>query len=197
MKLDLFFSGVGGQGVMVISDIICEAALLEGFDATKAEVHGVAQRGGSTNVFVRIGDKVVSPLFERGTADIVVGFETLETARALPMLKPNGTIVFNNRHIPLTCPSETSTKTFTTETLVKLIHEKTPRAYEVDGQGVANKLGNPLVANIVLLGAVSALTEIPMKKATYRKVIANRLGKKWLDLNLQAFELGHDNLFLI
>ena len=192
MKLDLFFAGVGGQGVMLVSDIFCEAAIAEGFDVSKAEIHGVAQRGGSINVFVRIGDKVLSPLFEEGTADIIIGFELLETARALPMLKSDGTIVFNDRYIPPVYFSKGSPENLKPETLIKLIHEKTSKAFEVDAQQIANKLGNPMVANFALLGAVSALDEISVQEAAFKKAITNRIGKKWLNLNLQAFKIGHD-----
>ena len=98
MKLDIVVSGVGGQGIVVVSDIFCEAALLDGFDASKAEIHGMAQRGGTIVAHVRIGDKVQAPLIERGTADIVLGFEVLETARAMPMLKPKGTVLVNTKY---------------------------------------------------------------------------------------------------
>ncbi len=87
MNLDIVFSGVGGQGVVVLSDIYCEAAILDGFDVAKAEIHGMAQRGGSIVAFTRIGAKVESPLIETGRADVLVGFEILETARALPCSK--------------------------------------------------------------------------------------------------------------
>ena len=73
MKLDLVFAGVGGQGVVVLSDIFCEAAMLDGFDVAKAEIHGMAQRGGSISAHVRIGDVILSPLIERENGDIIVG----------------------------------------------------------------------------------------------------------------------------
>src|SRR5512136_2015310 len=99
MKLDIVFSGVGGQGVVVLSDIYCEAAMLEGFDVAKAEIHGMAQRGGSIVAYTRIGEKVESPLIETGKADAIVGFEVLETARSLPMLKQKGTVIVNTKLI--------------------------------------------------------------------------------------------------
>lgn len=80
MNLDVVFCGVGGQGVVVLSDIFCEAAILDGFDVAKAEVHGMAQRGGSIVAHARLGEKVQSPLIERGKADVLLGFEMLETA---------------------------------------------------------------------------------------------------------------------
>ena len=103
MNLDIVFSGVGGQGIVVLSDIYCEAAMLDGFDVAKAEIHGMAQRGGSIVAFTRIGAKVESPLIETGKADVLVGFEILETARALPMLKKNGTVIVNKKYIPPNC----------------------------------------------------------------------------------------------
>ncbi len=103
MNLDIVFSGVGGQGVVVLSDIYCEAAMLDGFDVAKAEIHGMAQRGGSIVAYTRIGSKVESPLIETGKADAIVGFEILETARALPMLKKNGTVIVNMKYIPPNC----------------------------------------------------------------------------------------------
>src|SRR5512135_2537646 len=103
MKLDVVFSGVGGQGVVVLSDIYCEAAMLDGFDVAKAEIHGMAQRGGSIVAYARIGSKVESPLIETGKADAIVGFEILETARALQMLKEKGSVIVNMKYIPPNC----------------------------------------------------------------------------------------------
>jgi len=109
MKLDVVFCGVGGQGVVVLSDVFCEAALIEGFDVAKAEIHGMAQRGGSIVAHARVGDKVQAPLIERGKADVVLGFEVLETARALPMLKNDGTVVVNTKYIPPSASTASST----------------------------------------------------------------------------------------
>jgi indolepyruvate ferredoxin oxidoreductase beta subunit len=196
MKLDLVFSGIGGQGVVVLSDIFCEAALLDGFDVAKAEVHGMAQRGGSIVAYARIGDKVESPLIERGKADIILGFEILETARALPMLKGDGTVVVNMKYIPPTCTLQEIAKPKTAEDLVALIHGKAGRVHEVDGIAIADKLGNPLVVNTVLLGALSALPENPIKKEAFEKAIVSRLKEKYHEINLKAFQLGRESVTL-
>ncbi len=195
MKLDLIFTGVGGQGVVVLSDIFCEAALIDGFDVAKAEIHGMAQRGGSISAHVRIGDKVLSPLIERGTSDVVVGFEVLETARSMPMLKPKGTVVVNTKYIP---PStlQTTSKPTKIEDLLKIIHNKAEKTYEVDGAGIATKLGNLLVVNTILLGAVSALPNMPIKEASFKQAISDRLKEKYIKLNLQAFEQGRQIVVL-
>jgi indolepyruvate ferredoxin oxidoreductase beta subunit len=190
MKLDIVFSGVGGQGVVVISDIFCEAALIDGFDVAKAEIHGMAQRGGAIVAHVRIGDKVQAPLIERGKADIVLGFEVLETARALPMLKEKGAVVVNTKYMPPYAALAYSAKPLSQEQLLNMIKKKARAVYEVDGIGIAKKLGNMLVVNTVLLGALSALPENPVKKASLKKAMASRLKEKYVEVNLKAFQLG-------
>lgn len=196
MKLDLIFTGVGGQGVVVLSDIFCEAAVLDGFDVAKAEIHGMAQRGGSISAHVRIGDKVLSPMIERGKGDIIVGFEILEAARALPMLKTKGTVVVNTKYIPPNSALQGSAKPLAPSDLMALIRKKAKDVFEVDGIGIANKLGNPLVVNTVLLGAVSALAENPVKKDSFQQAISSRLKEKYIKLNLEAFNLGRENVLL-
>lgn len=196
MKWDLVFSGIGGQGVVVLSDIFCEAALLDGFDVAKAEVHGMAQRGGSIVAYARIGEKVESPLIERGKADVILGFEMLETARVLPMLKAEGTVVMNTKYIPPNCALQGSTEPRKPEALVGLVRKKALKVHEVDGVGIAVKLGNPIVVNTVLLGALSALSENPIKKETLEKAICGRLKEKYHSINLQAFQLGRESVLL-
>ncbi len=193
MNLDIVFSGVGGQGVVVLSDIYCEAAMLDGFDVAKAEIHGMAQRGGSIVAYTRIGDKVESPLIETGMADAIIGFEILETARSLTMLKPNGSVVVNTKYIP---PSSFAkgVKPKSHPELLELIKSKAKTVHEVDGNGIAKKVGNNLVVNTVLLGALSALPEIPVKRDSFEKAMANRLKEKYLTVNLQAFQLGRDSV---
>lgn len=196
MKLDLVFTGVGGQGVVVLSDIFCEAALIDGFDVAKAEIHGMAQRGGSISAFVRIGDKVVSPLIERGKSDIIMGFEILETTRALTMLKPNGTVVFNKKYIPPTSTQTDKIVPLEVDDLIKLIQKKAKAVYEVDGTSIAQKLGNMLVVNTVLLGAVSALPENPISQDSFKQAMTNRLKGKYIELNLQAFAAGRESVLM-
>jgi indolepyruvate ferredoxin oxidoreductase beta subunit len=195
MKLDLIFMGVGGQGVVGLSDIFCEAALLDGFDVAKAEVHGMAQRGGSISAHVRVGEKVLSPLIETGTSDGIIGFEVLETARALPMLKPKGTVVVNTKYIPPTSirPSA-SAKPLTTPQLLDMIAAKAQKVYPIDGIALAAKLGNLMVVNTILLGAVSALPNVPIKRESFQQAIASRLKEKYISLNLKAFEAGRQSV---
>ncbi len=194
MKLDVVFSGVGGQGVVVLSDIFCEAAMIDGFDAAKAEIHGMAQRGGSVVAFARVAEKVESPLIETGRADAIVGFEILETARTLPMLKKNGTIIVNMKYITPNCLSSKD-KPKKIEELMAILRAKA-LVHEVDGIRIAEKLGNMLVVNTILLGALSALPDIPVKMESFRQAIAGRLKEKYISLNLEAFRLGRETVLM-
>jgi indolepyruvate ferredoxin oxidoreductase, beta subunit len=196
MKLDIVFTGIGGQGVVVLSDIFCEAAMIDGFDVAKAEIHGMAQRGGSISAHVRVGDKVLSPLIEKGRGDVIVGFEVLETARALTMLKPQGTVVVNTKYIPPSSSLRGMAKPPTMESLMTLIRSKAGKIFEVDGIGIANKVGNLLVVNTVLLGAVSALSQVSIKQESFKQAINSRLKEKYIPLNLKAFELGRESVLL-
>jgi indolepyruvate ferredoxin oxidoreductase beta subunit len=190
MELDVVFSGVGGQGIVVSSDIFCEAALLDGWDVAKAEVHGMAQRGGSIVAHVRVGEKVQVPLIEKGRANVILGFELLETARTLPMLHKDGSVIVNTKYIPPSTSRFGSAKFLTHEKLLELIRDRAHTVYEIDGIELANRLGNVIVANTVLLGALSALPENPVKKEAFERAISGRLKERFVDINLKAFHMG-------
>jgi len=193
LQLDFVFAGVGGQGIIVLSDILCEAAILDGFDVTKAEIHGMAQRGGSITAFVRISEKVESPLIEMGKANAIIGFEILETTRALHMLKPDGTIIVNTKYLQ---PNNYSKKLQpkTQQELLNLIKNFASNVYEVNASNMANQLGNNLTVNTILLGALSALPNMPIKRESFEKAMTTTLKEKYLQINLHAFELGRQSV---
>jgi indolepyruvate ferredoxin oxidoreductase beta subunit len=193
MALNVVFSGVGGQGIVVASDIFCEAALLDGFDVAKAEVHGMAQRGGAIVAHARLGEKVQTPLIERGKADVVLGFEVLETARVLPLLKKEGTVIVNTKYIPPIVLARGSDRALNQENLLCMIRERASIVHEIDALNIAEKLGNTLLVNTIMLGALSALPEIPMKKESFEKAITCRLKEKYVKLNVKAFQQGREN----
>jgi len=194
MKLDVVFCGVGGQGVVALSDIFCEAALIDGFDVAKAEIHGMAQRGGSIVAHARLGEKVEAPLIERGKADVILGFEVLETARALPLMKKDGTVVVNKKYIPPSTSVSCSKKPLNERQLLTIINARAGKVHEVDGIGIALKLGNQLVVNTVLLGTLSALPENPVTRDSFEKAIAGRFKEKYVNVNLQAFQQGRETV---
>jgi indolepyruvate ferredoxin oxidoreductase beta subunit len=196
MELNTVFSGVGGQGIVVSSDIFCEAALLDGWDVAKAEVHGMAQRGGSIVAHVRVGEKIQAPLIEYGKAHVILGFELLETARTLSMLKKEGTVIVNTKYIPPSTSHVGSYKFLRPEKLLEVIRNRVHTVYEIDGIDLANRLGNVIVANTILLGVLSALPENPVKKEAFEKAISGRLKERFVDINLKAFQMGREQVRL-
>jgi len=195
MVLNIVFSGIGGQGIVVASDIFCEAALFDGLDVAKAEVHGMAQRGGSIVAHVRVGEKVQSPLIEKGRADVILGFEMLEAARVLPMLTKTGTVILNTKYIPPSTSAKSSSD-LNHEKILNMVIDRASKVFEIDGIGIANRLGNVLAVNTVLLGALSAIPENPVSKESLEKAIANRLKEKYVKLNLTAFNIGKEQVKL-
>jgi len=196
MKFNVVLCGVGGQGVVVLSDIFCEAGLIDGFDVAKAEVHGMAQRGGSIVAHAILGEKVQAPLIERGKADVLLGFEMLETARNLPMLKKNGTVIVNTKYLSPNMTGATARKPLTQLQLSNIIDQSGCKVHEADAESIATELGNLLVVNTILLGALSALPETPVKKESFEKAIAGRFKEKYIKVNLQAFQRGRDIVIL-
>jgi indolepyruvate ferredoxin oxidoreductase beta subunit len=191
MVLNIVFSGIGGQGIVMASDIFCEAALFDGLDVAKAEVHGMAQRGGSIVAHVRVGENVQAPLIETGKADIILGFEMLEAARVLPMLKKNGIVILNTKYIPPST-SAANSSAFNHEKILALLRDSANKVYEIDGISIANKLGNILTVNTILLGALSSIPENPVTKESLERAIAGGLKEKYVSINLEAFNIGRE-----
>ena len=155
----------------------------------------MAQRGGSIVAHVRVGEKVQAPLIATGTADVVLGFELLEAARVLPMLSKTGTVIVNTKYIPPST-SEAASSGLNDEKILDLIKGRAHKVYEIDGLGIATKLGNILVVNTVLLGALSAIPKNLVKPESLEKAIAGRLKQKYIELNLKAFEIGRNQVVL-
>lgn len=176
--------GVGGQGTILAADVLAKVAAASGLDVKLAEVHGMSQRGGSVDTVVRFGDQVHSPVVDPGDADHLVAFETLEAARWLHWLKPEGSLIVDRRTIaPL--PVLIGEQAKPTGVEAELAFEG---AIFLDAQGLACKAGSPRGANIVLMGALSY--ELPFEPAVWRDVIAGRVPSRTVEANIAAFELG-------
>ena len=176
--------GVGGQGTILVSDVLAKVAAAAGFDVKLSEVHGMSQRGGSVDTVVRFGDHVYSPTTDPGCADHLVAFELLEAARWLHYVKPDGRLVVNNRVIaPLpVLIGEMGTPTGVEAALAF------EGAVLIDADEIACEAGSPRSANIVLLGALSM--GLPFEASAWRDVITARVPPKTVEGNLAAFELG-------
>ena len=180
--------GVGGQGVLLFSDIIAELALIAGLDVKKSEVHGMAQRGGSVTGHIRYAPKVFSPLIEEGTADITVAFEMMEALRYIHFMGPNGQLIYDLHRIDPLPVSTGVVERPTDERLADRLAVRAPNRQAVPAFETALRLGNARVQNTVMLGAVSCLLEFP--EEAYRQAITRLVKPKAIELNLKAFAAG-------
>ncbi|MBI5000322.1 MAG: indolepyruvate oxidoreductase subunit beta [Euryarchaeota archaeon] len=190
----ILVTGVGGQGVLFICQIIGEAALLEGKEVVMSEVHGMAQRGGVVTSTVRIGAGALSPLVARGDADMLIGMEPVETYRMLNVVSPNTEIITSE--VPIV-PASVSISGEVYPDVNELFSEakKTCPAFKVIEAGrIARELGNPVVANVVLLGAFAAAKTCPIRKESLLATMKESVPAKALAINLKAFEKGFESV---
>ena len=183
---NILLVGVGGQGILLASEILSEAFMLAGFDVKKSEIHGMSQRGGSVVSHVRFGKEVFSPVVPEGEGDILFGFELMETYRYLPLLRPGAKVVVNDYKIAP--PSILLGQSAYPKGLADRIKEKFPDFLLVDGQGLALKAGDVRAANTVLLGAVSKRLNIT--EDIWQQALEKMVPKKALEINRQAFAFG-------
>jgi len=178
--------GVGGQGVLLASEILSEVARLGGMDAKKSEVHGMSQRGGVVTSHVRFGEKVSSPLIPSGEADVVLAFELAEGLRWIHELAESGRIIVNRQKL---VPPITATGLFSyPEDVVERIRELAPEAEIVDAIGIARELGNPKMVNTILLGVLSKYLDL--EEEHWLKVIEKMAPKGTGEINRKAFLEG-------
>lgn len=183
---NILMAGVGGQGVILASEIVSEAMMKAGFDVKKSEVHGMAQRGGSVTTHVRFGKKVYSPLIKDGEVDILFSFELLETMRYLNTLSPDAVVLVNNQKI--LPPSVTLGKDEYPGTIPGLLSEHYRRFELVDALGLAKQAGNAKAVNVAFVGALSRFFDVA--ENIWHEAIRAMLPPKLVDLNLKAFALG-------
>jgi indolepyruvate ferredoxin oxidoreductase beta subunit len=188
---NIVVTGVGGQGVLFLSEILGEAALREGLDVRIAEIHGMAQRGGSVTCHVRIGE-VHAPTVMEGSADLIIGFEQLEVLRILKYANRETMILLSKTAI---VPPSTYLlgKGYPAEgVILKEAARASANVTVIDAMKIAVTSGNLAAQNSAILGFISALKRIPVKPETVKKAIADRSPSEYLDANMRAFELGKE-----
>jgi indolepyruvate ferredoxin oxidoreductase, beta subunit len=191
-NMDLMVTGVGGQGVVLASDIIGETAIAAGFDVKKPDTLGMAQRGGSVVSHVRMAEKVFSPLIKEGTADLLLAFEMLEAGRWGHYLKPGGIAIVNIYQQPPLSVSLGQEKYPSQADVEKELKRNKLQVYFVDGTGQAQKLGNVRTLNLFMLGCFAAFA--PLKAETWKESIARFLPENLREINMKAFELGRKGI---
>lgn len=188
MTKNIMIVGVGGQGTLLASRILGNTVIGEGYDVKVSEVHGMSQRGGSVVTYVKYGDKVYSPIIDKGEADIILAFEMLEAYRALPFLKKGGKIIVNNQQIdPM--PVITGAAQYPAEIEQKI--SGCCDAIFVDALKLAREAGNTKAVNVVLIGLMAKNSEIEYKK--WVETIKTTVPEKFLEVNLKAFDLGYNS----
>jgi indolepyruvate ferredoxin oxidoreductase beta subunit len=184
--VNVLLSGVGGQGVLLASRILSEAALADGLDIKQSEVHGMSQRGGSVVSHVRIGDRVNSPIVPDGSCDILVGFEPLEALRHAHVVRAQGVVLHAVERIN---PSTVSAGFAAyPEDLEEQLAKFPCKKISVPAGALAESVGNRRSANVVMVGALSPL--LPFGDDVWTRALEASIPAKILPLNLKAFELG-------
>ena len=182
-------AGVGGQGVLIISEVLGEAALREGLDVRVAEIHGMAQRGGSVVCSVRIGRNVHSPTIMEGSADLIVGLEPLEVLRLLRYAH-SGTLTVLNRVTIV--PSSAYLQGIRYPSIDKILGEicrVSKKTFSLDAAEIAAKTGSPGTQNSVMLGFISATDRLPLSSEALKESIT-KASPRYASANLEAFDLG-------
>lgn len=187
MTKNIMIVGVGGQGTLLASRILGNTVIGQGYDVKVSEVHGMSQRGGSVVTYVRYGNKVNSPIIDRGCADLILAFESLEAMRALPYLKADGKMIANVQRIdPM--PVITGAASYP-----ESIHEKLSALCDltsVNAVELAKEAGNLKAVNVVLIGVMARSTDIPYEN--WVETIKKTVKPEFIEVNLKAFDAGYN-----
>lgn len=185
---NILLCGVGGQGILLASEVTSSACMKAGYDVKQSEVHGMAQRGGSVVSHIRFGRKVYSPLIEHGTADLAVSFELLEALRYLPFLSRKSNVIVNTQKI-LPAPVATGLEAYPSDVLDQLGRSGL-RVFPVDALAIAREVGEARAVNMVLVGALASF--LPIDKRFFLQVIDERIPEKIRQVNAEAFLKGRE-----
>jgi indolepyruvate ferredoxin oxidoreductase beta subunit len=185
---NLIISGVGGQGLITLLQVIDETALIENYDIKSSELHGLSQRGGSVLAHIRFGKKVYSPMVLKGEADLIIGMELTESLRATIFAGKNTIFLVNNNHIAFD-------SNFLKEEVLKQIKEIDKKnLHLIEGSEICKqKLGKDVLAGMYLLGYAVYKNLIPLKKESVIKAIEQVIPENFKEINIKAFTLIYDN----
>jgi indolepyruvate ferredoxin oxidoreductase beta subunit len=189
---NVVLAGVGGQGILLAAEVLGTAAVKEGLNVKVSEIHGMAQRGGAVVSNVRIGEKALSPTILEGQADILLGFEPIETLRNIKFASQKTLIIMNKEQIT---PTELTAKRLNypkIEEITAKIRHFTKKVIVLNAPKLAREAGNILTENIVLIGASLAVESMPLKESSVIEALKELLPAKHLDANVKAFRLGYE-----
>lgn len=193
-EFNIVLAGVGGQGTLLAAEVIGSAAVRDGLNVRVSEIHGMAQRGGAVVSNVRIGEGVLASTVLEGQADVLLGFEPLETVRNLKSASEKTLVIMNTQRIPPTELASKNTKYPSVEEVLAKIHLFTGEVIVIKAADLAKKAGSRLTQNIVLLGALAAAKDFPVSAESVVEVLRELVPKKYVEMNVRAFELGRDSV---
>ena len=187
--MNFLLVGVGGQGTLLASKVLAYVGVRAGFDVKKAEVHGMAQRGGSVSSHVRWGEEVKSPLIGLGEVDYLVAFEKLEALRYVPMLRPHGTAIVGDMRIPPLSVSSGGDVYPDDEEMRRILRGVTDDFHFISSIGLAKEVGDTRTHNMVMLGALSSFIRQVVPEI-WLEMIAQRVPIEFIEVNQRAFQMG-------
>ncbi|MHA1942050.1 MAG: indolepyruvate oxidoreductase subunit beta [Promethearchaeota archaeon] len=199
MTYSIMTCGVGGQGLMLVSNIIGLACAQFGLKIRTAETHGLAQRSGSIYTHIRVGEDVFSPLIPYGEADVLLGMEAIETLRNIEFLKSGSDIILNNyiwQPVQSTYErvNNSEKQYITIESITEQLKNVAEKIHLIDALELAKIAGNPLTSNVILLGALAMTDGFPIKIDQIEEVIPKVVPEKAIEANIKALELGSDSI---
>ncbi len=187
--------GVGGQGILTISDIISIAARDKGLHILGSEVHGMAQKGGSVITNLKIGNELYSPTIPIGTAELLIGLEENESLRYIKYLKPGGLVISAKTVLyPVTWKKDSKLADKARENIKENLSKFNAKVIMIDAEELALKAGLALAQNIVMLGALSQVEGFPLSEDELREALKKRVPPKYLEPNLKAFDFGIESI---
>ena len=192
MKYTVQIVGVGGQGVLMASMVLGNAAMEMGFQVAMSEVHGMAQRGGSVLSTLRFGDEVISPLEAVGNADMIMGFEPSETCRNIQLANRDSVILMNLDPVLPSMVAAGFEEYPDVSDLVDSVRVVNGHLVTIDATSLAIKAGKAVAANAVMIGAVAALEGFPIPRDVLKDVLGKLVPEKFKELNLKAFDMGYE-----
>ncbi|MHA1910053.1 MAG: indolepyruvate oxidoreductase subunit beta [Candidatus Kariarchaeaceae archaeon] len=185
--------GVGGQGVLLLTDILANLATDQGIKVRGSETHGMSQRGGTVLCSIKIGPKAYSPLIMNGTADVLIALEKHEALRYSPLLKKDGWIIVNTKELlPQSWKIDKEAVEAARKSYEEDMHKITSNICFLDAEELAKEAGAVIAQNVVLLGALAACEDFPFTSEQVKETLKKVVKKRFVDLNLKAFENGFE-----
>jgi indolepyruvate ferredoxin oxidoreductase beta subunit len=193
-EFNIVLAGVGGQGILLAAEILGTAALKEGLNVRVSEIHGMAQRGGAVFSTVRIGENVLAPTVLEGQADVLLGFEPLETLRNIKYASKKTLVVMSAELVPPLELAAKNTRYLDIEEIVEKIRTFAEDVIVVETARLAQHAGSRIVGNVVLIGASMATHRLPVKPESLMEALCELVPKKRVQINIKAFKLGRGSV---